>query len=169
MANLTGFDANTVEPHESFDPVPAGEYLCIITASEQKPTKSGNGSFLELVFEVIEGPFKGRKLWDRLNLVNPNELAVKIAQATLSAICRAVGVMQPKDSCELHDIPLVCKVRVEKRADSDEPANTIKGYRTRRAAGNAAPPPTPASQPATPPWKRPTPPAASAPSTSVPF
>lgn len=161
MADLRGFNAHAVEPNESFDPVPAGEYLCVITASEDKPTKSGNGSYLELEFEVIDGPFKGRKLWDRLNLANPNDLAVKIARATLSAICRAVGVMEPKDSCELHDLPLLVKVRVEKRADTDEPSNVIKGYRSRNAGqATAAVPPlaaAPAASPvatSVPPWRR---------------
>jgi hypothetical protein len=164
MADLRGFNAHTVEPSESFDPIPAGEYLCVITASDEKPTKAGNGSYLELEFEVIDGPYKGRKLWDRLNLANPNELAVKIARATLSAICRAVGVMEPKDSCELHDLPLFVKVRVEKRADTDEPSNVIKGYRSRSSAtaGAAASATAPvphsvASPPATsnvPPWRR---------------
>ncbi len=79
MADLRGFNANTVEPMDSFDPIPAGEYLCVITASEEKPTKAGNGSYLQLEFEVIEGPYKGRKLWERLNLNNPNETTVKIA------------------------------------------------------------------------------------------
>ena len=159
MANLRGFNAHAVEPNESFDPIPAGEYLCVITASEDKPTKSGNGSYLELEFEVIDGPFKGRKLWDRLNLANPNELAVKIARATLSAICRAVGVMEPKDSSNA--ICLLVKVRVEKRADTDEPSNVIKGYRSRNAgqAMAAVTPvaPAPAASPvatSVPPWRR---------------
>lgn len=34
MADLRGFNANTVEPMDSFDPIPAWEYLCVITASE---------------------------------------------------------------------------------------------------------------------------------------
>jgi len=133
MADLRGFNANTVEPSDSFDPIPAGEYLCVITASEEKPTKAGTGSFLVLEFEVIDGPYKGRKLWDRLNLNNPSEVAVKIARATLSAICRSIGVMEPSDSCEMHDLPLLVKVRTEKRADTDELSNVIKGYRQGRA------------------------------------
>lgn len=40
MADLRGFDAQTVEPNDSFDPLPNGDYLCIITASEMKPTKA---------------------------------------------------------------------------------------------------------------------------------
>ena len=91
MADLRGFEANTVEPNESFDPLSNGDYLCIITASEMKPTKSGDGAYLELELQVLEGPHQGRKLWDRLNLNNANETAVRIARGALSSICRAVG------------------------------------------------------------------------------
>ncbi|MFQ5735162.1 MAG: DUF669 domain-containing protein [Planctomycetaceae bacterium] len=134
MANLQGFDANTVEPTTDFDPVPAGKYLSVITDTEIKPTKSGNGSYLQLTFEILEGPHKGRHLWARLNLDNPNETAVKIARAELSAICRAVGVMAPNDSVELHNLPLVITVRCKKRPDTGDITNEIKGYAKKEAA-----------------------------------
>ena len=143
MADLRGFDAQTVEPNDSFDPIPNGDYLCIITASEMKPTKAGDGAYLELELQVIEGPYQGRKLWDRLNLNNANDTTVKIAKGTLSAICRAVGVLQPKDSCELHDIPLLVKVACKKRDDTDELTNVIKSYKKRDAVAAV-----PASSPA---------------------
>lgn len=146
MADLRGFDANTVEPNDSFDPLPNGDYLCIITASEMKPTKAGDGAYLELELQVLDGPYTGRKLWDRLNLNNANETAVRIARGALSSICRAVGVPQPNDSCELHDLPLLVKVACKKRDDNDELANVVKGYK-RRDAGIAPPPPPPMSAP----------------------
>ena len=105
MADLQGFDANRVEPSKEFDPIPAGKYLAMITASEMKPNKAGTGQFLELTFQILEGEHKNRQLWARLNLSNPNETAMKIAQAELSALCRAVGVMTPRDSVELHNLP----------------------------------------------------------------
>lgn len=158
MADLRGFDAQTVEPNDSFDPIPNGDYLCIITASEMKPTKAGDGAYLELELQVIEGPYQGRKLWDRLNLNNANETTVKIAKGTLSAICRAVGVLQPTDSCELHDLPLVAKVACRKRDDTEELTNVIKSYKKRDAVAAApASSPAPAKAAATsstPPWKR---------------
>ena len=80
MANLNGFDANTVDPATDFEPLPAGKYLAVITDSEMKPTKAGTGSYLQIVWELIDGDFKGRKLWSRLNLDNPNATAVEIAQ-----------------------------------------------------------------------------------------
>jgi len=152
MANLNGFDANEVEPAVGFDPIPAGKYLAVITESEMKPTKSGVGQYLQLTFQVIEGEYKGRLLWSRLNLDNPNALTVKIARAELSAICRAVGVLAPKDSIELHNLPLVITVGQKKRDDNGEFTNVIKGYAKKGAAA-----PAPASgngQGSTPPWKR---------------
>jgi hypothetical protein len=128
MANLNGFNAHNVEPNTDFEPIPAGKYLAVITGSELKPTKNGSGHYLELTFQVIEGQYKNRLLWSRLNLDNPNELTVQIAKGELSAICRAVGVMQPKDFLELHNLPLVISVKCKNREDNGEVTNEIKGY-----------------------------------------
>jgi hypothetical protein len=150
MANLN-FNANQVEPMAELEAVPAGKYTAVIIDSEIKPTKAGTGSYLALTLEIVEGEFKGRKLWSRLNLDNPSQVAVQIARQELSAICRAVGVREPKDSCELHNIPLI--VTVKQKADPDgEVRNEVKGYARRETAAAAA---KPAQAPtATPPWRR---------------
>ena len=150
MANLNGFNAANVEPAIDFDPIPAGKYLAVITASEMKPTKTGNGTFLELTFQVLEGQYKNRMLWSRLNLDNPNAQAVQIAQAELSAICRAVGVITPKDSIELHNLPLLVTVKIKKREDTGDLVNEIKAYAKKEAATGQ-----PQQQmTSTPPWSR---------------
>jgi hypothetical protein len=151
MANLSGFDANQVEPSTDFDPVPAGKYLAVITASEQKDNKAGTGSYLQFTFQIIDGPYKNRLLWARLNLDNPNATAVQIARAELSAICRAISVLAPNDSVELHDLPLVIHVKCKKRTDTGEITNEIKGYSKKDAPPPAA---AAASTSTTPPWKR---------------
>ena len=153
MATIN-FDANEVEPLSGFDPIPAGKYQAIITESEAKATKNGSGTYLQFTFEIIEGEYKGRKIWERLNLANPNAQAVAISRGRLSAICRAVGVMTPRDSIELHNLPLTISVRLRKN-QSDEFVNEISGYESRQHAAaacagsngeNAAQPP--------PPWAR---------------
>ena len=154
MANLNGFNATEVEPTTSFEPLPAGKYLAAITESEMKPTKSGSGSYLQLTFMILEGEYKNRILWARLNLHNPNATAVKIARSELSAICHAVGVMQPRDSVDLHNLPLVITVKLKKRDDTGELTNEIKGYARKDAAGaNGQQPQAPVAD-NTPPWKR---------------
>lgn len=127
MANLAGFDASQVPEQQEFSALPEGQYVVIATASEMKPTKSGNGQFLQFTFEVLDGPQKGRKLWARLNLVNPNQTAVDIAQRELGAICRAVGVIKPSDSAELHNKPMLITVAVE-IDDRKRESNIIKKY-----------------------------------------
>jgi len=152
MANLGNFNATEVEPTVPFEPIPAGRYLAAVTASEMKPTKSGSGSYLQLTFTVLEGEYKNRVLWARLNLNNPNATAVKIARGELSAICRAVGVLQPRDSVDLHNLPLVITVKLKKRDDTGELTNEIKGY-ARKDAVNGQQPQAPVTD-NTPPWKR---------------
>jgi len=127
MADLNGFNANEIELND-LEAIPAGKYVAIITDSDMKPTKSGTGRYLQLTFQVIEGEYRGRYLWARLNLDNPNDTAVRIARAELAAICRAVGVLMPKDSCELHNLPLIIHVRCRKRPDTGEVVNEVKGY-----------------------------------------
>ena len=122
------FDAEKVDPKVSLEPIPAGSYLAVITASEVKDNSKGTGTYHEFTLEVIDGDHKGRKLWSRLNLNNPSQEAVAIARAELSAICRAVGVMRPTDSTQLHNIPLTVKVGLEKRKDTGDLTNVVKGY-----------------------------------------
>src|SRR5262245_43791565 len=120
MADLSGFNANNVEPLRDFEPIPPGKYPAVIVESEEKPTQAGTGSYLQLTFEIIDSAVKNRRLWKRLNLDNPNASAVRMAHAELSAICRAVGVLSPGDSTELHNLPLIIHVTLRRRDDNDE-------------------------------------------------
>lgn len=152
VPTLNGFNANDVDPNFGFEPIPAGKYLAAITESDMKPTKSGVGQYLQFTFQIIEGEYKGRLVWSRLNLDNPNATTVKVARAELSAICRAVGVPAPKDSAELHNLPLIISVGLKKRDDTGEMTNVLKGYSKKDAAvprGTAV-----ASGTGAPPWKR---------------
>ena len=130
MAELN-FNANEVEPSAPFTVLPSGEYTVAITRSEMKATKAGDGAYLELENTILDGEHKNKKIWDRLCLNNRNTTAVEIARRNLSAICHAVGVMDLKDSQQLHNIPYMLKLSVKKDDSSDEMRNEIKG-RTKR-------------------------------------
>jgi hypothetical protein len=131
MGNLAGFNAMEVEPNVGMDTIPAGEYEACIVSSEMKPTKSGNGSYLNLEIQILSGPYQNRRLFEKLNLHNPNATAVQIAAGTLSSICRAVNVLEPQDSSELHMKPLRISVGVRKREDNGEMTNVIKSFKPR--------------------------------------
>lgn len=148
---ILNFNANEVEPSVGFEAIPAGKYQAVIVDSDMKPNKAGTGEYLQLEFEIIEGEYKGRKLWTRLNLNNPNADAVRMARADLSAICHAVNVPQPRDSVELHNLPLLVTVKCRKTPDG-EIVNDIKGYAAKASAAvTVAAPPAASSIP---PWAR---------------
>jgi hypothetical protein len=171
--SLLNFDARTVQPATDKSPIPAGEYPAIIVDSAMKETKDRNGQYLELTHEVIDGPFKGRKVWARLNLVNRNTTTVTIAQQQLSSICHAVNRLTVQDSSELHGVPMLIRVEFKAANPADpksKDGNDIKAWKqltgpvtvpgaaaapvTYPPAGLPAPTPAPAAA-ATPPWARP--------------
>ncbi len=151
-----GFDSSGVDPHVPFEPIPNGKYLCAITASEKQDTQRGDGWFIKLEFTVLEGAYKGRKIFDRLNLGNPSQKAVEIARAKLSAICRATGKVKAMDSVELHDLPLCVAVRVSERKDTKEKTNDVTGYLDKAKASGAVAPPAGNGAAGGNPFKRPT-------------
>jgi hypothetical protein len=120
------FDATKVEPMNDFSPIPTGEYTAVITASDMKDTKSGSGKYLQLTYQIVDGEYKNRLIFENINLINSNEVAVQIAQKTLSSICHAVGVLHPRDSNELHDKPLMIKVGIRPASGEYGEQNIIK-------------------------------------------
>ena len=134
--NLTGFDSAQIEP-QSFDNLPAGDYTVMISDMVQKAVKAPKvGSYLELTMEVVDGPHAGRKMWDRLNLDNPNETAKRIALETLSSIARAVGIFGPlNDLYVLADKPINVNVTYKAGRDANGNPRDEAKYRYSTAGG----------------------------------
>src|SRR5215469_11308593 len=132
LPDVSGVDAG--DPEQYFGVVPRGKYPVQILSSERKATNSGNGELIVLELEIIDGEYKNRKLWDRLNLWNENQTPVDIAQRTLAQICAAVNMAGVRDSAQLHYKAMVALVAV--RAPRTDPVNgknygeqnEIKGY-----------------------------------------
>lgn len=130
MAQLkTAFDSGQHDDMQSgFDPIPAGEYLAMVVESEVKVTKKKDGEYISLKFKIMEGKYKGRFIWSNLNIVNPNPIAVEIAQSELATLCRACGKAVIQDTQELHGAPIKMKIKITP-AKGDFPAkNSATGY-----------------------------------------
>ena len=142
----TSFDATSVEPTTPYELLPAGKYRAQIVESEMRVTRNGMGQFLWLMLDILDGEHKSRKIFDQLNLVNPNPTTVEIAQRTLSAICHATGKMHVSDSEELHLIPMTIQVKIKPPKNGYGESNAIaylppeRGAAPARAAKPAAPP-----------------------------
>ena len=144
------FDVSTYEAPKktSFEPLPPGDYNAIITDSQMKITKAGTGEYLELTIQVIDGAHSGRRLWERLNVVNANKTAEEIARSQLNGIKLACNVDKLENSEQLHDTPFVLSLDIDRR---DPTRNKIMGY---SSASKAQRPATVAVTSGKKPWER---------------
>ncbi len=152
MAELN-FDARNVDPSNTYDPIPPGNYEVQIVGSEMKPTKAGNGAYLQLELDVMGPEYHGRKIWDRLTLQHPNQQTVAIAERKLSSICHALNKLMVENSDELHYQPMTAAVSIEAGSAGYRDQNAIQGYSAidkPKPAGNVQ-----QSKPSkVPPWKQ---------------
>lgn len=110
-----------------YEPLPPGRYVVVIVDSVFRENRAATGRSLVLTFQVTEGPKKGNTIRAWLNLEHENEWAVKAAKLELDKIIKAVGVADPQDSAELHDIPLCISVTKEPTKDG-RTFSKISGY-----------------------------------------
>lgn len=106
------FDPNSVEPAKDFDVLPPGKYSVLIESAEVKQTKAGTGHYLGLVLLVVDGPCKNRKLFDNINLQNPNVQCEEIGRRTYAALCLAVG-LSATDATQLVNKVVIAHVKVK--------------------------------------------------------
>lgn len=128
------FDATEFAPQpKSFEPLEPGMYQGMVIDSAIKQTKAGTGEYIELVIQVTDGPQTGRRLWERLNVSNPNKTAEDIARTSLAELCHAVGVQKLTSTEQLHDLPFLMEVQLDRK---DPSRNRVMGY---QSAGGKAP------------------------------
>jgi hypothetical protein len=80
--------------------------------------------------QVLDGPYTGRFVYDRLNLRNASQQAVDIAYSTLSALCHVTGKLVITNTDEL--IGPAFKAVVRKIVRTDNPnlmGNDVAGYK----------------------------------------
>lgn len=109
--------------------LPRGDYQAHVVESAVVPTASGRGEMLKLTFEVLAGDFRGRRLVERLNIVNANATAQRIAQQMLARLCAAAGLSGIVDSDELHAIAVTIRVDIRPGSGDYGDQNIIKDYR----------------------------------------
>lgn len=155
--NLAGFQTYD----DNFELLPPGEYPVRITSGEVRFPKNGGSQYLNLRYDVLDGPKKGRVLFDTINLWSQNTTAREIAARKLKSIGVAIRIANPDyigDSDELLQGEMVVRVAIRKDDTGQYgDKNDIKGYKplagvavggsTMPVTGGAATPPPPMSEP----------------------
>jgi hypothetical protein len=125
---LFPFDASTVAPDQgAVAPIPAGVYNAMIVESGVVKSKAGD-DMIKLTWQVVDGPHKGRKVWQSLNVGHKNPEPQRIARAQFSGICHALGRIRINDTVDLHNVPARIKVTVKvDESGQYPPQNEVRG------------------------------------------
>lgn len=122
-----GYSAEGGEVMRDIGPLPNGEYVMTMVKSDVANVKPPSANkYLACEFSVYEGQFEGRRAWSNLNLWNDNQQAAEIAQRELNSIMHACGKLRIDDSEELHGIPMLVRIGLDK---DNSNKNKILGYK----------------------------------------
>lgn len=128
MADLRGYYDPSVpaDTGDGADVLPADTYAVKVRSSEWKDNRNKTGQYLQLNMGVVEGPYEGSTIVERLNLKNPSDMAVRIAKGTLNAICEAIGIRDVKDSAELEGVRFQLVLKCDKYKYTNEAGEEVE-------------------------------------------
>ena len=93
MSEFTFNPAEVEVTTNTYDPIPPGTYLVMITSAAVKSTRSGKGRYLLLVYSLKNNPeYNGRKIFERFVFQGTSEESMRIAREQLKNLCVAVGL-----------------------------------------------------------------------------
>lgn len=120
------FDATGYTPQErSYGVIPPGKYPSVINATDIKATRAGDGQYLEIELQIIDGQYAGRRIWERLNINNPNKKAEDIARERLAGLCQALGIETLTDSDQLLDGTVLMGLELDRK---EPDRNRVSGF-----------------------------------------
>jgi hypothetical protein len=126
------FDATDVNNCDSPDPLPEGRYRVKIIETEMKPMRSGQGRYLQLALQVVDGPRAQHILWDRISVESRSQTVARIAKAELAAICRAVNRLKLQETSDLIGAQAFAYVCCKTDRYTGEKVNYVRAYEPRR-------------------------------------
>ena len=86
-----------------------------------------------------------------INYEHPKAEAQRIGREELASLCKAVGVANLTDTNQLHNLPLMVTVGVDR---NDPTRNVVKKYAAKVAQQTPAAQTSSATASGTPPWRR---------------
>lgn len=138
MAAIGGTYDPDAKPSAGYTPMPAGDYTLEIVESDYTANNAGNGMVMKLKSQVVGGEFDGRPYFINLSLEHEKGQVQEIAQRDFAALRRAIGVLNPEDTEELHFKSFPVKMGIKRRKDNGEMENNIKEYVFDRPADTPA-------------------------------
>jgi hypothetical protein len=124
------FDTREYTPEpSSFDPLPEGTYNGMIVKALEKVSQTSGNAYASLEIEIIDGQYKGRKVYDNLFLHSTNATAQNIARAKLNGIATSLDLAVINGEQDFLFKPLAVSVNIDK-----DGKNQVKKYLAKQSA-----------------------------------
>ena len=107
--------------------LPQGYYKAVALGEEEKDSKTG-GKYIKIEFEIVQGEHSRRKLWENYNIVNNNQVAVKIALEKLGSFAWAANIDSLKDTKDLLFKEVTIEVGISPAKGDFSASNSIKAF-----------------------------------------
>ena len=113
----------------NFEPIPAGWYEVSISSTQLKQTKAGTGEYIALRYDVLGPDHKGRVVFGKLNIRNPNLKTQDIGIQQLGELMRAIGLASVDDTDQLIGGHLEVKVKISQTSGGCDLLNYVSGFK----------------------------------------
>lgn len=120
-----------------FDNLPTGWYVAHVIESDIEDKEKG--ARLNLTWEILDGQFAKRRVWQREWAKHDNPDAQEIGQRMIRTLGKAMGMSVVDDDAKLRFKPVEIRVGLSKKQDGYEQRNEIKSARACGTSGAAAP------------------------------
>lgn len=144
-----GFNTDDITPEErSFEIIPKSWQPVVITGAQVEKSKSSDARYVKATATVVDGQFKGRKVFSNITILNKDGTPNTIGRGQITEMFRAAGVGGSNLADLLQAKKVIdARIGIEKGAGGYEDKNKLDGFRPHGAA-QAAPSAAPASRPA---------------------
>ena len=114
----------------TFEPLPFGSYTVAVSEAGIYERDYGNGiqRGVQLKFEVVEGEYRGRYIFEQLKFEGVSEACKRRSENRIVALAWAAGLPYIHNTSELVDKVVVLDVEIEQR-EGFSPRNAIRRYR----------------------------------------
>ena len=114
--NMPTVNFDNIRDIDDGDPLPEGWYECCVVKVSESSTKAGDEMWI-VDFEVIEGPHKGRKIFDTLNF---SQAALPRIKFFFGELGLDVSGTRSVTLDDIKDASLAVRVTIEESTDSGQ-------------------------------------------------
>ena len=148
-------DVDSVPDREGgdFEPIPDCEVVAQIIETVHTIKDGGAKERHVFTWEILDGQYAKRRIWDGQNTRHPNAQTQEIASRAVKDIAKAVGHVGPVTNSEQIEFkPVMIRVRTEPAQNGYGPKNVVRGYKALGGTTTTATTTATTSAPAGTPW-----------------